>query len=92
MNAISKTIDPGKGLQSFLIKPIQRLCRYPLILKELVKTSDPESYAYIEELEHSLEAMKRATDRINELQRKSENHVLKIDLLERMEDWKVHFF
>lgn len=27
----------GAGLESYLIKPVQRLCRYPLLLKELVK-------------------------------------------------------
>ena len=85
---ISNTVDPGRGLQSLLIKPVQRICRYPLILKELVKLST-DIYPYLKELEQSLESVKRVTDRVNESQRLAENQLAKEDLLERMEDWKV---
>lgn len=30
------SINPGRDLQGYLIKPVQRICRYPLLLK--VKT------------------------------------------------------
>ena len=29
------SIDPVRGLQGYLIKPVQRICRYPMILKVL---------------------------------------------------------
>ena len=37
----------GAGLESYLIKPVQRLCRYPLLLKELLKVQTHLTYAII---------------------------------------------
>ncbi|KAJ3314370.1 hypothetical protein HDV04_000332 [Boothiomyces sp. JEL0838] len=82
------TIDPGRGLQGYLIKPVQRICRYPLLLKELRKLSTPENYNYCDELDDALEVMKRVTDRVNEVQRMEDNKALKTKLLEYVEDWQ----
>jgi hypothetical protein len=40
----------GLGLESYLIKPVQRLLKYPLLLKELRKCTPPDDpeYALIE--------------------------------------------
>lgn len=40
----------GAGLESYLIKPVQRLCRYPLLLKELLKVQ----YLYLSRLSLSI--------------------------------------
>ncbi|KAI9350264.1 hypothetical protein BDR26DRAFT_915184 [Obelidium mucronatum] len=74
-------------IQSYLIKPLQRLMKYPLLLKELIKLTD-QTYPYMEELKEGLESIKRVTEKLNEIQRKDENERNKHDLSERMEDWK----
>ncbi|KAJ3103566.1 hypothetical protein HDU96_009219 [Phlyctochytrium bullatum] len=82
------TIIPPHMLQSYLIKPVQRVCKYPLLLQELVKLSNNTSYPYMDELKEGLESMKRVTERVNEQKRVEENRNMKNELIERVEDWK----
>ncbi len=77
-----------RTLSSHLIKPIQRICRYPLFLKELLKLTPPE-YPYTRELEEGFHTIERVADGINESNRKVENARLKTELKERVDDWKV---
>ncbi|KAJ3291507.1 hypothetical protein HDU79_002334 [Rhizoclosmatium sp. JEL0117] len=81
-------IIASQQLQSYLIKPLQRLMRYPMLLKELIKLTDPNTYPYVEELNNAADAVKKITETLNELQRKDENARIKIDFLERLEDSK----
>ncbi|KAJ3082515.1 hypothetical protein HDU99_002400 [Rhizoclosmatium hyalinum] len=81
-------IIASQQLQSYLIKPLQRLMRYPMLLKELIKLTDPNTYPYMEELNKAADAVKKITETLNELQRKDENARIKIDFLERLEDSK----
>ncbi|OBA23998.1 hypothetical protein METBIDRAFT_115945 [Metschnikowia bicuspidata var. bicuspidata NRRL YB-4993] len=85
----STLIDPGFELQSYIIKPIQRLCKYPLLLKELIKAfSDPSDAAYYNELLLAQTAMKDVANQVNEAQRRSENVGLLQNLIERVKDWR----
>ncbi|KAF6060530.1 RhoGEF domain family protein [Candida albicans] len=70
----SSLLDPGFELQSYILKPIQRLCKYPLLLKELIKTS-PE---YSKQDPHG----------INEAQRRAENIEHLEKLKERVGNWR----
>ncbi|KAJ3391495.1 hypothetical protein HDU84_005870 [Entophlyctis sp. JEL0112] len=87
LKMLSNFIPPHQ-LQSFLIKPLQRLVKYPLLLKELLKLTDPATYPYMDELKEACEAIKRVTEKLNELQRRDENERNRVELLERMDDWK----
>eukprot|EP01125_Pyxidicula_operculata_P002528 TRINITY_DN1238_c1_g1_i2.p1 TRINITY_DN1238_c1_g1~~TRINITY_DN1238_c1_g1_i2.p1 ORF type:complete len:1757 (-),score=449.84 TRINITY_DN1238_c1_g1_i2:265-5535(-) len=42
----------GLGIQAWLIKPLQRLCKYPLLIRELIKNTPPQALDY----EHLKEA------------------------------------
>ncbi|KAJ8329985.1 Guanine nucleotide exchange factor for Cdc42p [Batrachochytrium dendrobatidis] len=81
-------IDPARGLQGYLIKPVQRICKYPLLLNELIKLSSPEAYPYYNELVAGKEAIMRVTERVNETKRVEENRHIKQDISDRVEDWK----
>ncbi|KAL5485136.1 CDC24 [Sanghuangporus weigelae] len=83
-------INAKSELPAFLIKPVQRICKYPLLLESLVKAAANTDYPYFEELEKGLEAAKRIADRINEAQRRSENAQTVASLEARVEDWKGH--
>lgn len=91
----STLLDPGFELQSYIIKPIQRLCKYPLLLKELIKNS-PESIsdsnnshsAAYNELILANSAVKEVANQVNEAQRRSENVGYLQSLIERVNNWR----
>ncbi|AAS52308.1 ADR388Cp [Eremothecium gossypii ATCC 10895] len=76
-------------LQSFLLKPVQRLCRYPLLLKDLLKLSvKTKSDVDTKELQTALEISKSIARSINENQRRTENHEVVKKLYGRVVNWK----
>ncbi|CAG8460819.1 17373_t:CDS:10 [Acaulospora morrowiae] len=90
LQKLAHLVEPTYELPSLLIKPIQRICKYPLLLQELLKFSNKEETPYYEEIEQGLHAIKRVTDRVNETRRKQENEAVVRDLERRVEDWKGH--
>lgn len=84
----SKLLDPGLELQSFILKPIQRLCKYPLLLKELIKTWSNDQDPNYNELVMASEAMKEVANQVNEAQRRSENIGFLQNLIERVGNWR----
>ncbi|OSX66219.1 hypothetical protein POSPLADRAFT_1132368 [Postia placenta MAD-698-R-SB12] len=84
-NVLSKS-----ELPAFLIKPVQRICKYPLLLESLLKAVKTTDYPFIEELKLGVAAAKRVTDKINEAQRRAENLATVEALKGRVEDWKGH--
>ena len=83
----SSLIDPGFELHSYVLKPVQRLCKYPLLLKELVKSTSTLNPGY-EELTLALEAMKEVAHKVNEAQRRAENVGYLHQLQTRVVNWK----
>ncbi|KZT11071.1 uncharacterized protein LAESUDRAFT_643658 [Laetiporus sulphureus 93-53] len=77
-------------LPAFLIKPVQRICKYPLLLESLLKAVKGTDYPFCDELKLGVDAAKRITDRINEAQRRAENDATVKNLEGRVEDWKGH--
>ncbi|KAI5957811.1 CDC24 [Candida theae] len=94
----SNLLDPGFELQSYILKPIQRLCKYPLLLKELIKASQETfnstedlsdaAFASHNELLAAQEAMKEVANRVNEAQRRAENVEYLRKLVERVKNWR----
>ncbi|TGZ77324.1 hypothetical protein EX30DRAFT_311449 [Ascodesmis nigricans] len=74
---------------AFLIKPVQRLTKYPLLLRDLIKHTDALQ-AEDQGLPQGLEAIEAIAQQINEAIRKSENVQVVHDLFGRVEDWKGH--
>ncbi|KAJ3201078.1 Rho guanine nucleotide exchange factor 4 [Entophlyctis luteolus] len=55
----------GLSLESFLIKPVQRICKYPLFLRELIKQTPKTSVDFVD-LEKALECMESLTSKVDE--------------------------
>lgn len=89
LKKLEHLVEPTYELPSLLIKPIQRICKYPLLLRELIKYTDPADPFYTE-LVAGEGSIKRVTDRVNETQRRQENQLVVVDLERRVEDWKGH--
>ncbi|KAG9014144.1 hypothetical protein FRB94_014237 [Tulasnella sp. JGI-2019a] len=87
--ALSDMINPRSELPAFLIKPVQRICKYPLLLQTMVKFAGPD-YPLKDELIEGWNVTKRITDRVNEAQRREENKQTVKALEQRVEDWKGH--
>ncbi|KAG1807666.1 uncharacterized protein BJ212DRAFT_1437005 [Suillus subaureus] len=83
-------INAKSELPAFLIKPVQRICKYPLLLDSLIKATSASDYPHFEELQAGSAAAKRITDKINEAQRRAENVQTVKNLEGRVQDWKGH--
>ncbi|RPB23330.1 hypothetical protein L211DRAFT_786992 [Terfezia boudieri ATCC MYA-4762] len=75
------------GVTGFLIKPVQRICKYPLLFRDMSKYSDSEQ---AEELKEGLAAIERVNTKVNEAIRKVDMSKVTEDLAVRVEDWKGH--
>lgn len=69
-------------LEGYLVTPIQRICKYPLLLKELLKRTPRKHSDYTAVME-ALQAMKAVCSNINEAKRQMEK-------LEVLEEWQAH--
>ncbi|XP_041949328.1 LOW QUALITY PROTEIN: T-lymphoma invasion and metastasis-inducing protein 1-like [Alosa sapidissima] len=67
-------------LESYLIKPIQRVLKYPLLLRELHSLTDPESDEHYH-LDVAMKAMNKVASHINEMQKIHEEYGAVFDQL-----------
>lgn len=67
-------------LESYLIKPIQRVLKYPLLLKELYSLTDPDSDEHYH-LDVAMKAMNKVASHINEMQKLHEEYGAVFDQL-----------
>lgn len=89
LQKLSDIMSPTYELPSMLIKPVQRVCKYPLLLQEMLKAT-PEDWPYYEEMKQGLEAIQRVASKVNETRRRQENVMLVDDLVRRVEEsWKT---
>eukprot|EP00732_Lithocolla_globosa_P001658 Lithocolla_globosa_v1_NODE_871_length_3160_cov_39.907568.p1 type:complete len:930 gc:universal NODE_871_length_3160_cov_39.907568:147-2936(+) len=79
---------PGDyNLPSYVIKPIQRICKYPLLIKEILKfteTSDPE----YESLQKAHSDMHKVTMVINELRKRRNDMKAVVELESKLLNWR----
>ncbi|XP_072019562.1 rho guanine nucleotide exchange factor TIAM1-like [Amphiura filiformis] len=65
--------SPMLGISSYIIKPMQRILKYPLLLREMQGRFDPESETYYH-LGGSLKEMQRVANRINDMMKVHEEY------------------
>jgi len=85
------TADPRcRGLQfgGYLIKPVQRVCKYPLLLRELLKHTPPEhpDYATIVQAKENIDA---TVTRINEGKRTVEMQAKTVEFSRQFESLPI---
>ncbi|KAK3812884.1 MAG: hypothetical protein J3Q66DRAFT_285953 [Benniella sp.] len=86
LQKMAHLMEPIHGITSQMIKPIQRICKYPLFMHELIKLTDPE-FPYYRDLVQGQASIKRVADRINETNRKQDNHLIAKELQHKVA-WK----
>lgn len=94
--AIEDTRSRGLDISSFLIQPVQRLPRYELLLKDLIKHT-PSNHPDLEDLNKGLQRINEVAIFINEKKRDKENVSLVTNLQQILEGkltetikWKPH--
>jgi RhoGEF domain len=78
----------GLDLASFLLKPIQRICKYPLLLKELLKNT-PESDLDYKAVQKGLIAINGVVSYVNNKRGEAELRQKMFQLLAQMEPHEV---
>ncbi|KAF7721167.1 hypothetical protein EC973_005149 [Apophysomyces ossiformis] len=86
LQKVADILDPNYELPSMLIKPVQRICKYPLLINQLIKSTNKD-WPYYAEMEEGLEAIKRVTEKVNETQRQHENMQMVEELKKRVINW-----
>lgn len=87
--ALRDILEPHYELPCFLIKPIQRICKYPLLLQQLIRYTPKDAPNYQDQTD-ALDAIRQVTLNVNETQRRVENLSVVRELSERLVDWKGH--
>ncbi|KAJ8270328.1 hypothetical protein GJAV_G00113070 [Gymnothorax javanicus] len=82
---LQKMIDIS--LDGFLLTPVQKICKYPLQLAELLKYTNPQHREY-RDVEAALNAMKNVARLINERKRRLENIDKIAQWQSAIEDWE----
>ncbi|XP_049637261.1 phosphatidylinositol 3,4,5-trisphosphate-dependent Rac exchanger 1 protein [Suncus etruscus] len=74
-------------LEGYLLSPIQRICKYPLLLKELAKRT-PGKHPDHSAVQSALQAMKTVCSNINETKRQMEKLEVLEQLQSHIEGWE----
>ncbi|KAH1181876.1 hypothetical protein KIL84_009630, partial [Mauremys mutica] len=74
-------------LEGYLLTPIQRICKYPLLLKELAKRT-PSKHPDHQAVQNALQAMKTVCTNINETKRQMEKLEALEQLQSHIEGWE----
>lgn len=80
-------MDPNVTLPAYLIKPIQRLCRYPLLLRDLLKKSSPDIPDRVRLLD-ARSATERVAKEVNQAVESEETKLAQQELFSSVANWK----
>jgi len=80
----------GINLMGYLIKPVQKICKYPLIFKELLKQTPPRHPDY-DNILQCYKKVEEIADYVNEKKRASENTQKMLEISEHLTDVPKQF-
>ncbi|KAI8983502.1 hypothetical protein BDB01DRAFT_835597 [Pilobolus umbonatus] len=87
LQKLADILNPDYELPSMLIKPVQRICKYPLLMQQLIKSTNAD-WPHYEELSAGLQTVKRVTENVNETQRKFENIQVVEEMKKRLDEMR----
>ncbi|KAI9280452.1 hypothetical protein BY458DRAFT_451229 [Sporodiniella umbellata] len=87
LQKLSNVLDPTYELPSMLIKPVQRICKYPLLMQQLIKATH-DDWKYMSNMEQGLQAIRRVTEKVNETQRRHENSQIVNEVKRRIDEMR----
>lgn len=73
----------GLSLDSFLIKPVQRVCKYPLLLREVVKETASD-HPDRGEVVKAYGKLAEVVDHLNEMKRSSERRIRMVEISQKI--------
>jgi hypothetical protein len=88
LQKLADILNPEYELPSMLIKPVQRICKYPLLVQQLIKSTNSD-WPHCQDMEEGLESIRRVTEKVNETQRKYENIQVVDDLKRRVDEMRT---
>ena len=71
------------------MRPVSRICKYPLLFQQLLN-SYPPNHGFYGELVEGVAACERIVEKCNEAERRARNVATVKMLPQRVEDWKGH--
>ena len=80
------TTEDKLPIEAYLLKPVQKICKYHLQMKELLKNTEPSHPDY-PHVEQALEVMREVTNNINEKKRRTDNLPTILDLQHSVDNW-----
>lgn len=83
--ALQDPITEKQDIKSFLIKPLQRLCKYPLLLRELKKYSPLQENP---KLEKAIVEMNDVLNKVNESMHESDQQEVLLEIQDIFDDSK----
>ena len=78
----------GLSLFDFIIKPMQRICKYPLLLKEIVAHTSP-SHSDFDNLQKALVSLETVTLSVNNGRKQFENQRKILEIAEKLQGLEV---
>ncbi|PWN35730.1 uncharacterized protein FA14DRAFT_160759 [Meira miltonrushii] len=84
--ALSRSFNSHRLLLAdYLIKPVQRMCLYPLVLNSLLKNTPPQEMHTRSSIQSAIESMRRVADEVDEASRIREKDLMAQLILTRIE-------
>jgi len=80
----------GLNLLGYLIKPVQRICKYPLLFRELLKNT-PKDHADYPNIENCFTKVQEVAEYVNEKQRSNESAKKMVELQDNLVDFPKGF-
>eukprot|EP01114_Cavostelium_apophysatum_P015535 TRINITY_DN4249_c0_g1_i1.p1 TRINITY_DN4249_c0_g1~~TRINITY_DN4249_c0_g1_i1.p1 ORF type:complete len:916 (+),score=312.20 TRINITY_DN4249_c0_g1_i1:107-2854(+) len=85
VNTEKRTECQGLNLLGYLIKPVQRICKYPLLFRELIKHT-PRDHVDYPNIELCLSKVQEVAEYVNEKQRSAESIKKMVELQDNLVD------